>query len=125
MSRMDKINQMIRKEIGMMIQMGEVSDPRLNFVTITRVDVSKDLHYAKVWFSVLSQADKDIEQAQNGLNSARPYLRKLLGQRIEIRYVPELDFHYDRSLNESLMMDETLESIKQEREQRSADPDSQ
>lgn len=125
MSRMDKINQMIRKEIGMMIQMGEVSDPRLNFVTITRVDASKDLHHAKVWFSVLSQAPKDIEQAQNGLNSARPYLRKLLGQRVEIRYIPELEFHYDRSLNESLMMDETLENLKQEREQRAADPDSQ
>lgn len=112
MVRMEKVNQQIKREIGNMIQYGEINDPRLTFVTITYVECSKDLQHARVGFSVLSNDRKEIQNVQEGLSSARGFVRKLIGQRVRLRYTPEIVFVHDNSLSYASKIDETLEEIK-------------
>lgn len=110
MGRMEKVNQMMKKEIGNMIQQ-EIQDPRLRFVTVTHVDVSRDLHYARVNFSVLGDREQ-VVAAEKGLDGARGYIRRLIGQRISLRYTPEIEFIYDPSIEYSARIEKTLEDIK-------------
>ena len=117
MARMEKVNQQIKKEIGYMIQYGQINDPRLTFVTITYVDCSKDLQHARVGFSVLSSNRKEIQKVQEGLSSARGFVRKLIGERIRLRYTPEIIFVHDNSLEYSSKIDQTLEEIKNTRKE--------
>ncbi len=112
MIRMEKVNQQIKREIGNMIQYGDINDPRLTFVTITYVDCSKDLQHARVGFSVLSNDRKKIQSVQEGLSSARGFIRKLIGQRVRLRYTPEIVFIHDDSLSYASKIDDTLEEIK-------------
>ena len=112
MVRMEKVNQQIKREIGNMIQYGEINDPRLTFVTITYVECSKDLQHARVGFSVLSNNRKEIQNVQEGLSSARGFVRKLIGQRVRLRYTPEIVFIHDDSLAYSSRIDQTLDEIK-------------
>lgn len=112
MVRMEKVNQQIKREIGHMIQYGEINDPRLTFVTITYVECSKDLQHARVGFSVLSNNRKEIQNVQEGLSSARGFVRKLIGQRMRLRYTPEIVFIHDDSLAYASKIDQALEEIK-------------
>ena len=116
-NRMDKVNAQIKREIGTMILMGEINDPRLKFVTITYAQVSKDLRYAKVGFSVLNNNPQEIKEVQQGLNSARGYVRKLIGERIKMRFTPEINFIYDRSLEYSDQINRALEDIKRDQKE--------
>ena len=115
MSRMDKLNQLFKREIGNMILRGEVSDPRIRFVTITFADISKDLSYAHIGFSVLSDDPRDVESAQAGLDSARGRVRKLMGGKVEIRHIPEIRFVYDKSIADAVRMSRKFEEIRRER----------
>ncbi len=121
MVRMEKVNQQIKREIGNMIQYGEINDPRLTFVTITYVECSKDLQHARVGFSVLSNDRKEIQNVQEGLSSARGFVRKLIGQRVRLRYTPEIVFIHDDSLAYSSRIDQTLEDIKKNQNESGAD----
>ena len=112
MNRMDKVNAQIKREISTMILMGDINDPRLKFVTITYAQVSKDLRYAKVGFSILNNTPQEIKDVQEGLNSARGYIRKLVGERVKMRYTPEISFMYDHSMEFSDQVHRTLEEIK-------------
>jgi len=113
MVRMEKVNHQIKREIGNMIQYGDINDPRLTFVTITYVDCSKDLRHARVGFSVLSNNRKEIQGVQEGLNSARGFIRKLIGERVRMRYTPEIVFYHDNSLAYSSHIDQALNEIKE------------
>ncbi|MBF0570052.1 MAG: 30S ribosome-binding factor RbfA [Candidatus Omnitrophica bacterium] len=116
MSRMDKLNQLFKREIGSMLLMGEISDPRVKFVTVTFADVSKDLSYAHVGFSILSDRPDDVARAQAGLDSARGRLRKLIGERVDLRHIPEIKFVYDDTIVSSIQMTKTLEELHRERD---------
>ena len=116
MGRMEKLNQLFKREIGQMILMGEISDPRVKFVTITFADVSKDLSFAHVGFSVLSDDPLAVKEAQVGLNSASGRVRKLMGERVSIRHIPEIRFVYDDTIAASVRMTQTLDEIRKERE---------
>lgn len=115
MSRMDRVNQQIKREISLIIQQ-ELADPRVEFVSITECDVSKDLRNAKIMFSVLGDQQRH-EEAQKGLDGARGKIRRLVGQRMKIRYTPELSFHYDKTVEESARIDQTLKEIHDEYKQ--------
>ena len=112
MGRIDKINQAVKEEVGNIIQK-EVKDPRLEFVTITQAEVSRDLQHAKVYFTVLGNTDK-IKEVQDGLDSARGFIRRLVGQRVRMRYTPEIRFIFDQSVEYGMHIEETLERIKSE-----------
>lgn len=110
--RIDKVNEFIKREISNIV-LFELQDPRLKIVTITGVEMSRDLRYAKASFSVLG-TKKQVAEATEGLASAKGMIRKLIGQRINMRYTPEIQFVYDHSLEYSARIEETLQEIKNE-----------
>lgn len=112
MDRMKRINETIKREISRILHK-ELEDPRLQFVSITRVNVSRDLHYARVYFSVLGDQQKK-ELAIEGFQSACGLIRKYIGKNIRMRYTPEIQFFYDNSIEISARIDETLEEILHE-----------
>lgn len=112
MSRIEKLNQQFKREISGIIQQ-ELNDPRLGFITINRVEITRDLSYAKVYFSVFADAKKTI-QAEKGLFSAAGYIRKILSERIKTRITPELVFKLDKSTEYSIHIAEEIERLKDE-----------
>lgn len=109
MDRMDKINELMRREISTMIHQ-EFNDPRVKLVTITGVKVSRDLRYAKVYFSILgesSQADKVADV----LNNAKGLVRRLIGQKVQLRFTPEIQFIHDRNIAYGVYMDQKLNEL--------------
>ena len=109
MGRLEKINEQLKREIGLIIHR-ELGDPRLEFVSITYVQVSRDLRHAKVHFSVLGN-EKKSEEAQQGLEAAKGLIRKKVGQQMSMRFTPELLFAFDHSLEYSAKIDKTLQDI--------------
>ena len=116
MGRMEKLNQQFKREISTMFLMGEIRDPRVSFVTITFADLSRDLSYAHIGYSVLSDDPQVLRAAQDGLDSASGRVRKLVGERIGVRHIPEVKFVYDDSISQAVRMARTLEGIQQERD---------
>ena len=114
MGRIDKINQQVKREIGRILQQ-ELGDPRLQFVTITEVDVSRDLQNAKIHFSVLGK-ESEAHLAEKVLEKAKGMIRRLLGQSMNMRHTPELYFIYDQSIEMSARIEETLKEIHDEYE---------
>jgi ribosome-binding factor A len=95
-SRSRRVGEQIQRELAELVQR-ELKDPRLGMVTISSVDVTKDLSVAKVYFTVLNP-DHDTAQTQEGLTSAGGFLRRELAHRMKLRVVPELRFYYDSSI---------------------------
>lgn len=112
--RSEKVADLIQKEISQML-LKSVKDPRIGFVTITRVTVSEDCRFAKVYFSVAGTL-AERENSMKGLDSAKGYVRKELGRRIRLRYTPEILFQFDPSIEYSIHMEELIQSIHQEKE---------
>ena len=111
--RIEKVNSSIKRELANIILLGEVRDPRISFVTIISVDTSKDLQHARVRFSTLSDDPKGVKAAIAGFESGRGYIRKLISQRLALRYTPEFQFIYDKSIKHAADIDKVLEEIKQ------------
>jgi ribosome-binding factor A len=111
--RSEKIADLIHKEISQML-VKTVKDPRIGFVTITRVAVTEDCRLAKVYFSVAG-TPKEREKSINGLDSAKGYIRKQLGRRISLRYTPEIMFQFDPSIEYAIHIGEVFQQLKQER----------
>lgn len=86
----------------------ETKDPRLQNVSLTGVDLSRDLSVARVYFSVLDPK-ADIEPARQGLDKASGFLRSKLGQSLEIRHVPELRFAHDDSAEQSVRISQLID----------------
>ena len=117
MSRMEKINSQVQREIGTILQQ-DLSDRAFRFVTITNVIVSRDLRSAKVYFSVLGSPES-LELVAVKLDKVRGFIRKLIGQRMTIRNTPELFFVYDDSILTGARIEKTLEELKDESEDNS------
>jgi ribosome-binding factor A len=95
--RMERVNELIREEISELIRR-EVKDPRLNsFISVTEVVTSSDLRHAKVFVSIMGTAEEK-KQVEKGLAAATGFLRKELGERLSLRYTPELLFQLDDSI---------------------------
>jgi len=118
--RSDKVADLIRKEVSDML-MTSVKDPRIGFVTVTRVAVSDDCHQAKVYFSVMGTAEEQRKAIQ-GLASATGFIRKELGRRVSLRYTPEIVFQFDPSIEYAIHMEEVFHHLEEERRKRE-DPD--
>ena len=112
-NRMDRVNELVRRVISNIFLFREIDDPRLDFITILSVDVSKDLQHAKVKYSILSQKKEDIDTVAALLQKHAGYVRKLVGQRVSIRYTPEIHFMFDRGLQHAALVDERLKEIKE------------
>jgi ribosome-binding factor A len=107
--RLDRVNQLIREEISMLLQR-ELKDPRLGFVTVTQVETSPDLRTAKVFVSVLGDEAKWTASLK-ALASARGFVRNWLRQHLDLRQIPELDFRADRSMEHAARIQELLRQL--------------
>lgn len=112
--RSEKVADLIHKEISEML-VKTIKDPRIGFVTITRVAVSEDYRSAKVYFSVTGTVE-ERQRSMEGLNSAKGYVRKELGRRIRLRYTPEIIFKFDPSIEYAIHIGEVIRHIKGEEE---------
>lgn len=117
MSRMrpERIQEAIRQEISMIAQ-NQIKDPRIGFITITKVDLTKDLRYARVYFSVLGK-DADKNKALRGLNSAKGYIKGLIADKIKLRFMPEISFAIDSTLEHTQHIYDILNSLKKPKEE--------
>ena len=93
--RSDRVAQELKKEVAIILQR-EVKDPRIGMVTVSDVEVSRDLA---------------IEQGMAGLEKASPYIRSLVGKAMRLRIVPELRFIYDESLVEGMRMSNLVSNV--------------
>ena len=96
-SRSRRVGEQIQRELAELVQR-ELKDPRLGMITISAVEVSRDMSVAKVYFTVLGDESHDEKQSLKGLERASGFLRRELGHRMRLRSVPELRFHYDHSI---------------------------
>lgn len=109
-NRSERIAEEIRKEVATML-FGEIHDPRIGFVTITKVQVSKDLRHAKVYYSIIG-SDEEKEKTMAGLQSSSGYMRREIGKRLKLRYFPELTFKFDDSLEYASRIEKIIKEIK-------------
>ena len=110
--RLQRVNQLMREEISHLVQR-ELKDPRLGFVTVTEVDVAKDLRTAKVYVSVLG-SEADWQASLEALESARGFIRNWLAPRLRMRSIPHLTFHADRSMAHAAHIQTVLEELRAE-----------
>lgn len=108
--RTDRIGHLIQRELGDFI-LREMSDSRVGFVTISRVDVTTDLAHAKVHVSIMG-ADKERRDSLAALIHAASYMRTHLSKALKTRTVPRLAFVEDKNLNHGFHIDSLLREIK-------------
>lgn len=119
-SRTQRVGGQIQRELAQMIQQ-EVRDPRVGFVTISDVEVSRDLTHAKVFVTVLDPK-QSVDETLQALNRAGGFMRRLLGKRIIMRVVPELHFVYDSSLDTGARVDALLHRVAAEQQPDDTEP---
>ena len=110
--RVDRVADLIQNELGNAVS-SRLRDPRVGFVTITKVQVSADLHYAKVHYSVIGD-QKKREETHEALSHARGFLQKDLADVLNLRYTPHLEFHLDDSLDQAMEISGILGELQKE-----------
>jgi ribosome-binding factor A len=110
--RKQKLETQIKKLVGTLI-VTEIKDPRIGFVTVTNVELSKDYAYADVYVSVLGD-ENTKKKSLAGLQSARGFIQFRVGKALSIRTIPEIRFHLDTSIEEGVDMVNLLEKLEKE-----------
>ena len=108
--KLERINSNIQKEISYILA-NEVKNPNAKYTTITAVDTTNDLSYAKVYFTTL----RDRKETLDALKSAKGFIKKELSERVELRHIPELEFIYDESIEYANKIEEKIKEIHEEK----------
>ena len=110
--RSGRINEEIKKEISNIIR-NDIRDPRLtSMISVTKVDVTKDLRYAKVFVSIFGN-DEEKNIALSILKNSSGFIRKEVGHRVSLRYTPEILIQLDDSIEHGMHIDALLDKIKE------------
>lgn len=118
--RLNRISEEIKRVVSELIQR-EIKDPRINPLTsVTRVEVTNDLSYANIYISVMGK-EEDKENTLTGLKSAKGFIRREIGNRIELRHAPEPIFHIDASIEQSLYISKLIDKVNKEDEAKRGD----
>ena len=108
--RADRVSDLLKKEIsGLLLR--EVKDPHIGFITITDVEVSKDLQVAKVYYTILGD-EKQLRESAQALNRVSRFIKRQLGKRLRMRYIPDIIFKYDHSLEYGNRIDDILSHLE-------------
>jgi len=121
--RPDRVGQQIREELSEILSRGEVHDPGIGFITLTRVQVTPDLQLARVYYTSLGdpKARKDTARA---LDRATGFFRRQIGARLQLRRVPELEFRFDESIANQDRIERILHDIHEQDAQRASEIES-
>jgi ribosome-binding factor A len=117
-SRTIRLAEQIRIEIGDILAR-QVRDPGVGFLTLTRVKVTDDLLQARIFYTAMGDP-AEHKKTQRALERALPFIRRALGQRLQLRRVPEITFLYDESVAHQARVEELLEDIKRQDAARAA-----
>lgn len=109
MSRAEKVAEEVKKIAGSVVR-EDLRDPRLGFTTITRVVLTDDLRFARIFFSVYG-SPKQWEDTEEALTHAAAYVRRAIGERLSLRFVPEIVFKPDHSAEYSIRIEEELARV--------------
>lgn len=117
-SRVDRLSQQVKKEMAVILQR-EIKDPRLHsMITVSDVEVSRDLSHAKVFVTFLGMDTDKVDDNLKILNEAAGFVRSLIGKRIQTRIVPHIRFAFDASLNEGIRMANLVDSVVRDDERK-------
>ena len=107
--RRGRINDAVAAEAAVIVR--DIKDPRLDgvMITVTGADVTPDLKYAKIFYSVMGEADE--KELSKGLRSASSFVRSRLAQSLNLRQTPEITFVYDHSVERGAHISELLNSV--------------
>ena len=108
--RLQRLSEVVKQRASQAI-LYELKDPRMGFVTITRIELTDDLRYAKVFYSVLGSVESK-ESTQAALEENRGLIKRLAVERVNMKYAMELKFEPDRSIDEGFKIDQILKKIK-------------
>lgn len=106
--RIQRVQEFLKQEIGQIL-LTEMNDPRLRFVSVTRVEVSADLREAKVFVSAL-QSDTKLATIMEALGHARGHIQALVSPRLSTRFAPKLHFHFDPGLRQSVELSRLIDA---------------
>lgn len=109
--KIERLNDQFQKEISIILQT-EIKDQDINFVTITGCEITNDLSFCKVYFTVLDDSKK--ESTLNALKGAASFIRGELSKRVQVRHTPELRFFYDESIEYGNKIEKIIEKINEE-----------
>jgi len=111
--RPDRVGDQIRQELSEMLTRGDVHDPGIGFITLTRVQVSADLQVAKVFYTTLGDPKARLE-TQKALERATPFFRRQIGARVRLRRVPEVEFRFDETIQHQDRIEQILRDLREE-----------
>ena len=111
-SRADRVGGLIQKVLSDILKKS-IKDPRLKMATITGVKVSRDLKQARIYFAIAGDNQKK-GAAVKGFNSAYGFIKRTLAHELDLKYMPDLKFFYDESLDYGSHIDKLIESVKSE-----------
>lgn len=115
--RINRISEEVKKVVSDIIA-NELKDPRISPMTsLTNVEVTRDLRYAKIYISVMGNEDEKTDTIK-GLESAKGFIRREIGNRIDLRYVPEPVFYLDDSIEHGIYMSKLIDKVNKEDEKR-------
>ena len=123
--RPDRVGDQIRQDLSEMLTRGDVRDPGIGFITLTRVKVSPDLQVARVFYTTLGDP-KARDETARALERATPFLRRQIGNRLRLRRVPEIEFRFDETIQHQDRIEQILRTLREEEAGRttSSDPGS-
>ncbi|MFQ5899938.1 MAG: 30S ribosome-binding factor RbfA [Thermodesulfobacteriota bacterium] len=109
--RADRMGEVIKRDISLIL-LNEIEDPQMGFLTITKVKMSDDLRIARIYYSILG-GEKEKKNTQESLERTKGFVRRTLGKRLRIRYVPELIFRFDDSLEYGSRIESLINELKE------------
>ena len=121
--RADRVAQQIQREIAVILQR-EVKEPRVGMVTVSDVELTRDLQHAKIFVTFFLNEVDDIEAGVKVLNDASGYIRILMGKAMKLRVVPEIRFVYDKTLVEGMRISNLItNTVRDDQLRRGESPD--
>lgn len=108
-NRQKRLGELLKHEISELITR-EIKDPRIGFVSITAVDLSPDLRNAKIYVSVFG-SEKEKKASLAGLRSAASFIKRELGRRLRLKYMPEMTILYDESIEKGAHISALIDSV--------------
>jgi len=110
--RSSRVADQIRKDVSEIILLS-LKDPKLGFITITHVELTDDLRYAKIFYTVLGE-EEARKESQKGLERAKGFIQREMGRRIRLKHTPEIIFKYDHSIERAARIEQLLKQMQKQ-----------